>query len=87
MPTTAPPVSQALSISDQKSTVVQVEGVAGLNSKYLRVAFDNEELGGGKIDDIVLNGDIALISFKDVKGRCMHSVSHIVYTCINFTLI
>ena len=76
LPTTAPPVTQALSISDQNSAMVQVEGVSGLNSKYLRVAFDNEDQGGGEIDDIVLNGDVALITFKDVIGKCMHSVPH-----------
>ena len=77
LPTTAPPLTQALSISDQNSAMVQVEGVSGLNSKYLRVAFDNEDQGGGEIDDIVLNGDVALITFKDVIGKCMHSVPHI----------
>ena len=80
LPTTAQPVIQASSLSDQKSAIVQVKGVGGLNSKYLRVAFDNEEQGGGEIDDIVLNGDIALITFRDVKGRCMRSVSHSVHT-------
>ena len=77
LPTTTQPVSQASSMSDQNSAMVQVEGVKGLNSKHLSVAFDNEEQGGGEIDDIVLNGDIALITFKDVKGKYTHSVPHI----------
>ena len=77
LPTTAPPVSQVSSISDQNSAMVQVEGVTGLNSKYLRVAFDNEDQGGGEIDDIVLNGDVALITFKDIIGKYMHSVADI----------
>ena len=58
--------------------MVQVEGVTGLTTEYLRVAIDNEDQGGGEIDDIVLNGDVALITFKDVKGKCLHSVPHIV---------
>ena len=77
LPTTAPPVSQASSMLDKNSAMVQVEGVSGLNSKYLSIAFDNEDQGGGEIDDIVLNGDVALITFKDVIGKCMHFVPHI----------
>ena len=67
----SPTTPQSVSQADQGVTMVQVEGVAGLNSKHLEVAFDNEDEGGGEIDDIVLNGDIAIITFKDVNGEGM----------------
>ena len=67
----SPTTPQSVSQADQGGAMVQVEGVAGLSSKHLEVAFDNEDEGGGKIDDIALNGDIAIITFQDVNGEGM----------------
>ena len=54
--------------SDEGGAVVQVEGVVGLDNDYLELAFDDDDKGGGDIDEIDLKGKIALITFKDVKG-------------------
>lgn len=82
LPTTAQSNHQASSLSKEGGAMVQVEGVAELNNKHLRVAFDDEEKGGGEIAKIMWKGDIALITFKDVKGECMLLVHHIVCICI-----
>ena len=49
LPTTAQANGQASSISDENGAMVQVEGAEGLNSKYLRQAFDNEEQGRAEL--------------------------------------
>ena len=56
--------------SNEGGVVVQVEGVTGLTSDSLDLAFDDEDKGGGEIDDIQWKGDIALISFKEKRSEC-----------------
>ena len=53
------------------STVVHVEGVDGLTELHLEVAFDDGEQGG-EIEEIVWKDDVALVTFKNAKGVCMH---------------
>ena len=61
--------------SDVGGAVVQVEGVEGLTKDYLELGFDDDDKGGGEIDEIDLKGNIALITFKDVKGELCTSQS------------
>ena len=53
---------------DVGGAVVQVEGVEGLDKDFLELSFDDDDKGGGDIDEIDVKGSIALITFKDVKG-------------------
>ena len=92
LPTAGQPFCQASLLADQRVAMVQVEGVAGLNIKHLEVAFDNEDEGGGKVYDIALNGDRAIITFQDVNGEGMlpfcssHGV-HVYIVTIHYTYV
>ena len=67
-PTSTKQLRHPSSSSDKGGAVVQVEGVRGLNRDHLDMRFDDEDKGGGEIDEIELKEDVALITFKDAKG-------------------
>ena len=59
------------------SRTVQVEGVDETCDKDLVLAFNNEDKGGGEIEEhgIVLKGSTAYITFKDPTGENMNKMA------------
>ena len=73
-----PPSFSSPSVLGIPSRTVQVEGVdETCDKKDLELAFDNEDKGGGAIEEhgIVLKGSTAYITFKDPTGENMKTMA------------